>query len=202
MVEVIDLGAVSEWASVPIPGSEPPVRLHRLHVDPVSKASLSLVEFPPGWRRPGTGHYLCAEEFVVLGGELTVSGVVPGVGDHVYLPARWPRVDSETKQGCRALAWFSAPPAWRQGEGPTPSEPPRAGPPRLEDPAADPTGAGPRVSLQELVPPVAAVDRDVLEVSTNHWWFVPAGEVARAAAGPALVRSWPPASPPGDPGAE
>ncbi|MEO6020365.1 MAG: hypothetical protein ABIP45_08975 [Knoellia sp.] len=186
----VDLNAVSEWATVPIPGSEPPVRLHRLHLDPASKASLSLVEFPAGWRRPGTGHYLCAEEFVVLGGSLTVSGEVHKMGDHVYLPARWPRVDSSTEHGCRALAWFSAAPSWQVGEGPGSDEPPRAGPPQLDAPGKEAAGTGPRVSMQEPVAPVASVDRDVLEVSTNQWWFVPAGQVATPTAGPALVRSW------------
>ena len=188
---IVDLNAELEWATVPIPGSEPPVRLHRLHLDPASKASLSLVEFPPGWRRPGTGHYLCAEEFVLLAGSLTVSGVVHEVGDHVYLPARWPRVDSITEQGCRALAWFSAPPTWQVGEGPGPDEPARSGPPRLDEPGVDPGGTGPRVSLQESVSPVSPFDRDVLEMSTNRWWFVPAGQVATPASGAALVRSWP-----------
>ncbi|MEO7132110.1 MAG: hypothetical protein ABIZ07_12115 [Dermatophilaceae bacterium] len=192
MVDIVDLRAVTEWASVPIPGSEPPVRLHRLHVDPVSKASLSLVDFPAGWRRPGTGHYLCAEEFVVLGGQLTVSGVVHGIGDHVYLPAQFPRVDSGTEQGCRALAWFSAPPAWRTGEGTSPCERSRVGPPRLADPPTEPSGAGPRVSLHQQVPRVASVDRDVLEVATSRWWFVPAHQASIPSRGPALVRAWPP----------
>lgn len=53
------------WTPVSIPGAADPVHLVRLHAGPVTRASVSLVRFPAGWSRPGTGRCTCAEEIVV-----------------------------------------------------------------------------------------------------------------------------------------
>ncbi|MFI6817536.1 hypothetical protein ACIBG7_34415 [Nonomuraea sp. NPDC050328] len=78
-----------------LPGSTVPVRLARLRLDG-DGGSVSLVRFPPGWTRPGRGHYLAGEEFVVFEGELRVSGVGYLPGDWGWLPAGAPRFESAT----------------------------------------------------------------------------------------------------------
>lgn len=89
-----------------MPGSTAPVRLARL------SRTVSLVRFPPGWTRPERGHYLAGEEFVVLEGELRVSGVTYPAGSSGSLPAGAPRWDSASPTGALALAVFDGPPTW------------------------------------------------------------------------------------------
>ncbi|MFI0353377.1 hypothetical protein [Actinomadura sp. 9N407] len=109
------------WKPFTIPGSTPAVDLMRLEADPADGASTLLVRFPPGWNRPGPGHYLSGEEFVVLEGALTVSGVLYGPGDRGWVPAGATRRDSGTETGALALAWFSGAPAYVEGEAAEPS---------------------------------------------------------------------------------
>ncbi|QKW36787.1 hypothetical protein HUT06_24455 [Actinomadura sp. NAK00032] len=109
------------WKAFTIPGSNEPVRLLRLEVD-ADGSSTSLVRFPPGWRRPGPGRYACGEEFVVLGGALTVSGVAYGPGDRGWIAPGATRRASVSSGGALALAWFSGVPAWTEGEG-APADP-------------------------------------------------------------------------------
>lgn len=105
------------WRPFTIPGSGPPVELVRLEVDRADGSSSSMVRFPAGWSRPAAGHYVCGEEFVVLDGELTVSGVVYGPGDRGWIPAGGTRAGSRTATGVLALAWFDGIPTWVEGEG-------------------------------------------------------------------------------------
>lgn len=125
------------WKPFTIPGSGPPVELVRLEVDPADGASTSLVRFPPGWHRPGTGHYACGEEFIVLEGGLTVSGVDYGPGDRGWIPPAVTRRDSRSEAGALALAWFSGSPAWTEGEGDAPPEPSGERTPLLTVPVPD-----------------------------------------------------------------
>jgi hypothetical protein len=113
------------WRSVAIPGATADVALARLHVEATSKATVSVVRFPSGWSRPGTGHYGCAELFVVIEGILEVSGISYGEGEYAYLPARTSRTDSRSRGGCLTVAWFSAPPVWSRGVA---AEPPAEAP--------------------------------------------------------------------------
>ncbi|MEU8343313.1 hypothetical protein AB0C74_16585 [Spirillospora sp. NPDC048832] len=111
------------WKPFTIPGSNEPVLLLRLEVDPADGSSTSLVRFPPGWSRPGLGRYACGEEFVVLDGELTVSGVVYGRGDRGWIAPGTTRRASASPEGALALAWFFGVPAWTDGEGAAPADP-------------------------------------------------------------------------------
>jgi hypothetical protein len=179
------------WAEVTIPGSDRPVRLRRLHVDPLTKASLSVVCFPPGWRRQQTGYYDCAEEFTVLRGNLTVSGVTHRAGDHAYLPPRAIRVDSATDDGCLALAYFSAPPHWTGGQPATPADhPPRHGPPDgvLRRPRPGVQGGCEVLTEVPVLP--ATEECDVLSLPTADWAWVPAGEEFPDVEPPLLLRTW------------
>lgn len=111
------------WKAFTIPGSNEPVGLLRLEVDPADGSSTSLVRFPPGWLRPGPGHYACGEEFVVLDGALTVSGVAYERGDRGWIAPGVTRRASVSGGGALALAWFSGVPAWTEGEGAAPADP-------------------------------------------------------------------------------
>ena len=123
---LIDLRAdeSDDWQTVTLPGSNLPVRLRRLHADPETKASVSLVRFPAGWRRPVAGYYSAAEEFVVLDGAIEVIAT-HGPGEYVYLPPRTVRVNTNSPSGALVVAYFSQAPKWDEG---TPANPPSAEP--------------------------------------------------------------------------
>lgn len=172
------------WRSQTIPGSSPDVALARLHVDATSKATVSVVRFPPAWSRPGTGHYGCAELFVVLEGILEVSGVSYVEGEYGYLPAGTARTDSRSRGGCLAVAWFSGPPAWSRGEAALPpAEVPGHGP------VAELASAGARGRNRAPIGPVD-VPTEILWVESGQWCLLPAGGVAPLRSGPVLVRAW------------
>ncbi|WP_329519458.1 cupin domain-containing protein [Spirillospora sp. NBC_01491] len=118
-------GADLPWVPFTIPGSDPAVGMVRLEVDPADGSSTSLVRFPPGWTRPVAGHYACDEEFVVLEGELIVSGTAYRPGDRALIPRGTVRIDSNSRSGALALAWFAGIPRWVEGPAdyvPAPSE--------------------------------------------------------------------------------
>ncbi|WP_327084916.1 hypothetical protein OIE66_21360 [Nonomuraea sp. NBC_01738] len=107
MIDLLDAAAGRDFR---IPGANLPVRL-----SPLTRSS-RLVRFPPGWARPEVGHYLAGEEFVVLEGELLVSGVTYRAGHHAWLPAGTMRHDSRAPRGALALACFDAEPTWVPSE--------------------------------------------------------------------------------------
>ncbi|MGI5489919.1 hypothetical protein [Microtetraspora malaysiensis] len=102
------------WRGFTIPESAPDVSLAALHTGPAG-SFLVLVRFPPGWARPGRGHYACDEEFVVLQGEIEVSGTVFRAGARGWFPAGRERSDCRSSGGALALAWFSGPAVWVTG---------------------------------------------------------------------------------------
>lgn len=110
------IGRDLPWRPFSIPQSSPPVSLVPLHADPEAGSFLVLVRFPAGWTRSAAGHYSCDEEFVILEGELAVSGTVFGAGDRGWFPAGRERRDSRTGTGALALAWFSGPAEWVASE--------------------------------------------------------------------------------------
>jgi len=187
-LSIVDLDeAAGRMRPTTIPDSTPDIALVRLHLDRPVKATVSLVAFPAGWSRPGPGHFSCAEEFVVIEGDLTVSGVGYGPGDYAYLPVNMPRTASRTEYGCLSVAWFSGAPRWHSGAGgdgsATPVRAPLAGARR--------PGGGAYGSARAPSGPVA-VDTDVLWLGDRRWCFLPAGTaVPRVAGGPVLVREWP-----------
>ena len=98
------------WRTFPIPGSTPDVDLVRLHVEP-DKAFTTVVRFPAGWSRPGTGWYDHIEEVLFLEGSFEMSGITYGVGDYGWFPAGYSR-EGSSSTGALALAWFSGPNDW------------------------------------------------------------------------------------------
>src|SRR5688572_31194926 len=79
-----------------------PIGRKRLSSDDESGASSSLVQLPPGWRRPATGHYLVDEELYVLSGDLTMSGVRYTEHTYAFLPAGYTRTESFSDEIGRA----------------------------------------------------------------------------------------------------
>ena len=98
------------WRTFPIPGSTPDVELARLHVEP-DKAFTTVVRFPAGWSRPGTGWYDHIEEVLFLDGSFEMSGITYGAGDYGWFPAGYSR-EGSSSTGALALAWFSGPNDW------------------------------------------------------------------------------------------
>jgi hypothetical protein len=106
VIAVADL----RWREFPIPGSTPDVMLSHLHVEP-DKAFTTVVRFPDGWSRPGTGWYDHIEEVLFLEGSFTMSGITYGPGDYGWFPAGYVR-EGSSSPGALALAWFSGPNRW------------------------------------------------------------------------------------------
>lgn len=111
-----DLTDLSSAVDVPIPDSTAAVKMHRLHAWENGN-SVMIVRFPAGWSRPIDGSYECAEEFLVLEGELQMSGDTAVAGDHVWVPPHSLRLGAFTSNGALALAWFYGPPKWNRREG-------------------------------------------------------------------------------------
>jgi hypothetical protein len=190
--EWLDLRAVPDerWRRVTLPGAEPDVELTRLHVDPDSGASLSLVRFPAGWSRPQDGCYPVGEEIAVLDGSLEVSGVTLRAGDYGWVPPRVLRTGTASPEGALVLAMFTGMPQWLTdpddaAPGQVLAQPFHLGPLR---PAADDV-PGWSVVVDEVTE-VADADRDLLDVAGACWVLVPAGTVAPVVEGPVQARTW------------
>ncbi len=108
---MVNLFDTSEWMNVPIHDSNINVDMHRLESTAGGAASL-LVRFPAGWRRDAVGHYLCDEEFVVIKGQLNLSGHVYQAGEYGFVPALGQRFASSVEGETWAVAWFNARPTW------------------------------------------------------------------------------------------
>lgn len=179
-----------EWVSVAIPGSDRPVRLARLFVDPETKASLSLVEFPEGWIRPEEGSYRVAEEFVVLRGAINVSGAHHRAGEYALLPAYTPRADSSTPTGCLALAAFSGPPVWVPGESPErPDHAPVHTPASEAARAPNPSFQG-ELHVAHSTPDPTTRPVDLLRLDQGEWMLIEPGMAFPVITGTTLVRRW------------
>lgn len=107
--------AVLDWRELTIPDGSPAVAVARLRLEP-DGAFWALVRFPAGWARPGRGHYLVEEDFWVLEGELTMSGVTYGPEQGAHIPARAERSDTRTPRGALAVARFGGPATWVRAE--------------------------------------------------------------------------------------
>lgn len=193
------------WATVEIAGARPAVRLARLSG---SEGATLLVRFPPGWERPGDGHYEVIEEVLFLVGSFEMTGERYEAGDHTWFPARYPRSATRSPSGALAWAWFSGRNDWIEGPAAGHGQSlPRATRRRWTDqePVAI-AGLGRDVRGRELVttgrrdcylvdelPPGAVVGSELratelFDLSTHACAVVPAGEpLPESPAGPVLV---------------
>ncbi len=101
-----------EHVAPPAPDASAEYEVKVLSEDAESGASTTLVRFPPGWRRPGVGHYLVDREMYILSGDLTISGVRYTEHTYCFLPAGYSRVDSFSEAGALVLAFMSGTAAW------------------------------------------------------------------------------------------
>lgn len=108
----------SKAVDVPIPDSTASAKMHRLHTWE-SGTSVMIVNFPIGWSRPIDGSYECAEEFIMIEGELQMSGDKFYPGDHAWVPPHSPRIAAFSPEGAVALAWFYGAPQWNRMNGVT-----------------------------------------------------------------------------------
>jgi hypothetical protein len=106
MMSTLALTGPVDMVATAIPLSTPDVKIARLHVDPETKCSTSLVRFPGDWGRSVDCFYAVHEEIIVLEGELAVSGVSYTPGVYGFIPTAALRFASSTPGGCLALAWF------------------------------------------------------------------------------------------------
>jgi hypothetical protein len=195
---VIDLvGDGLDWGVTTIPRSTPEVGIVRLHVDPPSGASQSLVRFPPGWSRPRRGRYPVGEEFVVLTGRLRVSSISYRAGHYGWIPPGGFRHDSATPSGALALAWFSGPPVWEDAEAGAPLGPSVRAPLDTMLVGRDGVplrGGGPgdtygRTILLPAAPSRVDTTTALLWVDGWHWHLAVPGEPVPARPGRVLART-------------
>ena len=104
-----------EWHSAAMPGSNGPVELARLPQQD-DHALRAFVRFPAGWSRPGAGHYMVPEEFLILDGDLSLNGITWETGGYAWIPALRVRSGTHSGIGCLAFAWFGGVPRWITGE--------------------------------------------------------------------------------------
>src|SRR5688500_13846531 len=97
-----------------MPGASGPVEVARLPPG-ADGAFRAYVRFPPGWSRPGPGHYAVAEEVQVLEGDLHMNGQSWHAGDRFSIAAARTRRDTRSEGGCLALACFAGDPRWIPG---------------------------------------------------------------------------------------
>lgn len=92
----------------------------------------AFVRFPAGWSRRDVGHYAVPEEFLVLEGELGLSGRTWKAGSLVWVPAWQRRHDLRSDSGCLVFAWFGGTPRWVPGEPGEKTDPRRLHETRIE----------------------------------------------------------------------
>src|SRR5947209_6801520 len=99
-------------------GAEREIGVKRLSVDTETGASSSLVQFPAGWRRAGASYLLADDEFYVLSGDLTISGVTYTEHCYGFLPGGYPQVDAHSGGGALVLGFFSGRAKRMEGDAP------------------------------------------------------------------------------------
>ncbi|WP_433444138.1 hypothetical protein [Nonomuraea sp. CA-141351] len=156
-----------------IPGSNLPVRQAPL------EGSAWLVRFPPGWARTERGHYLAGEEFVLLEGELCVSGITYRAGHHGWLPAGALRHSSAAPGGALAFTSFDGEDTWVRSDLDEPDGPTLRTP--LET-VVIPEGGLPLTPHSALLDTPVALDRPAEMITVPTWtWerstLIPEGRV-------------------------
>lgn len=180
------------WRTQSIPGATTPVRLWRLRLDRATSATVSVVQFPAGWRRPGVGSYSVAEEFVLLSGGLDMNGRHFAAGDWVFVPPGAERTETFSARGAIAVAWFGGVPDWRPDEFDPGAEldvleAAQRPPVGVLRPPAAPHG-GTDVAADQIMP--SRQPRDILDAGDWSWWWVPRGASWSEPGRRVFVRSW------------
>lgn len=177
-----------------MPGASEPVSLQRLYVEP-SRAFSVAVTFPAGWRRPVTGHYLVAEDFLVLSGSLIIGQDRFKPLDWVHLPEKFSRETMSAPDGACVVARFSGPARWVDGPSGTSEGLHRLRLPELEAIAPTPIGSARLLDLDEskaswLVPSpntsdaVTTMEAQLVDLGTNTWHHLGKGAPVPPLQGP------------------
>lgn len=183
--------AAQDWQWGNIAGAKSPAELVRLAKSTNTTAMMALVRFPAGWERPESGTADRAEEFLVLAGQVELSGVMIEAGETALITPGAVRSGMRTTDGCTIVAWFSAPPTWDPRD--TPSLDGKgivttSGEQAYRETRDDIPGSV-RVE-QSLAGGIADTECDVLALGSRQWWFVSAGEELPTCAEPVIVRHW------------
>jgi hypothetical protein len=157
----------------------------------------AFVRFPAGWERPEAGHYACAEEVLVLEGDLGLNDMTWGAGGYAWIPAYRVRSALRSESGCLAFAWFGAPPRWIPG---TPTNGAPSGAVSLAHWRDAPGGTlywgaehHTSIVARRDVGRFAAGAHEVetLDLHDFAWRLGALPEPAQAPAGEVLLRTWP-----------
>jgi hypothetical protein len=163
-----------------MPGANHPFRMQRL--ESAEHAFVVHGRFPPGFARYVAGGYDVAEEFVVLDGELCLSGAILRRGDLTHVPPGHLRTEMSTTSGCTVLAWFDGPAMFAPGDVLDQRAGGEVTTVKL-DPASSALLDLPTARWQVLgAGTVAPGVGDALDVGLTAWWRLEAGDqLARAA---------------------
>ena len=93
------------------------LEVKQLSLDAETGASSSLVRYPASWRRPGSVHYVGDDEFYVLSGDLTISGVTYTEHCYALLPGGYAQRDAHSKNGAVVVRFLSSGTAPVPGQG-------------------------------------------------------------------------------------
>lgn len=107
-VEWVDVAAVYGGDGqdfVVAPGEQVAV----LSEDPATGASTVLIRLPAGWASDAPEVHSCAQEELLLEGDLTLAGVELAPFSYLCFPAGEPHGPLSTRDGCLVLAWMDRP---------------------------------------------------------------------------------------------
>lgn len=91
----------------------PGIRFKPLSVDSVRDVALVLVELAPGAQFPDHPHEGCAEEFLILSGDILSGGRTLTAGDYYYAAENTEHTNVVSPSGCTALLSIRAK-VWEQ----------------------------------------------------------------------------------------
>lgn len=80
-----------------------------LSEDPVTGATTVLIRLPPGWASDAPELHSCAQEELLLEGDLTLAGVELKPFSYLCFPAGEVHGPLSTRGGCVVLAWMDGP---------------------------------------------------------------------------------------------
>lgn len=98
------------WTASDLGGARAGVEVKRLSRDDETGACSVVMRLPAGWRSPA-GALACDEEFLVIGGALTIGGEAYTDKFYAHLPAGHETGEWESAEGAVLLAFYSAEPA-------------------------------------------------------------------------------------------
>ncbi|MCL3818685.1 hypothetical protein [Aeromicrobium wangtongii] len=189
---IVDLDADNlAWGEHQIAGAERPARIVMLRADSERGTRTVMVRFPDGWTRDAVGHQPAAEEMVVLGGALSISGLTCAPGQVLVVEPKATRAATSTADGTRAVVWFSgAGGGWTDGEAADAGSAELLTADRTLTRGARDGLVGTLTAREDAAGAVFDTDVEVLWPEARRWAFVPAGGAAPDIAGLAIIHTF------------